>query len=195
MIKLMITILTGLLVLSAGRARAQQDNQESEIYTLRSENTALRWSVLGTLLPTITGTLIVASSAEDGDNIGTLRFAGMLFTGGLIIGPSLGYFYSNCPGRGLSGIGVRTMGLIIAAEGMAAGMGGDIYGGEDFSGGAIAMTIIGGGIFVGDMIYDFATVKKAVRDRNRKSGLSSFYIAPAYFPKHNAAGVSVNLAF
>src|SRR5262245_6056134 len=68
----------------------------------RSPGTALALSALGTCAPLMIG------AAGNGEHLAGYAAAGIL------VGPSIGYFYGDCPGRGLAGILFR--GGIVAAS-------------------------------------------------------------------------------
>lgn len=80
---------------------------------LKSETTALMWSLLGTVLPA--GAMILASSAESNNPA-----PGLLFLGAVLVGPSLGHFYANRSGRALAGMGIRTLAMVGLVGGFAA---------------------------------------------------------------------------
>jgi hypothetical protein len=77
-----------------------EENFEREQKELKSESTALLGSLACTAAPLIlAGTLISGNSEEFGLCIGF---------GGVVLGPSLGHFYAEQPGRGIQGIMIRT---------------------------------------------------------------------------------------
>lgn len=138
----------------------------------KSENAALNYSLFGTLIPT--ATLVLAYP-------------------GLLIGPSMGYFYTGQGGRAWTGIGVRALatGGMISAFGIC---GWDCGEGDDAYNVAWAVFIASGGVFVGSAIYDIATVKRAVRERNQSLS-PSFGLAPTYSPARRELGLRLSLRF
>ena len=103
----------------------------------------------------------------------------------LTVGPSLGFLYGGCWGRGLLTSGLR-LGATLAIIAIAVEFDGPGY--VAGYGWALAMT--------GSMIYDLATVKSSVRRHNAalmagrglKVGVSPFAI-------RKGGGVQVNLSF
>ena len=83
---------------------------------LKSPTTAFLWSFLGTAVPAAVGAWDVYR-AESSDS----WIPGIMLVGGLAIGPSLGHFYADRPGRAWVGIGIRLVaGAGIALAGLAA---------------------------------------------------------------------------
>lgn len=138
----------------------------------KSENAAFNYSLFGTLIPT--ATLVLAYP-------------------GLLIGPSTGYFYAGQGGRAWTGIGVRAL----ATGGMLSAFaicGWDCGKGDDAYDVAWAVFIASGGVFVGSAIYDIATVKGAVRERNH-TFKASLAVAPIYSPARREVGLRLSLRF
>src|SRR6185312_2151270 len=67
----------------------------------KSESTALRCSLLGTMVPIGVGTFLVGGGA-----------GASVVLGGAVIGPSLGHFYAGRPWRAAIGIGIRSASLV-----------------------------------------------------------------------------------
>lgn len=89
----------------------------------------------------------------------------LLITTGVLLGPSLGYMNSGRAGHGWAMFGLRT-GVLLGATAAAFGMcGWDCSSGE--AGGATAIALAGAGLVVGSAIYDIATIRRSVRERNR----------------------------
>jgi hypothetical protein len=152
-------------------------------FVLKSETTASRYSIVGTLLPIGMGFALQGLS-------GNTDYAGLAFPG-ILAGPSLGYFYAGSPARAIGGIGIRCVflstGLLF---GMAAGEGGDPSGEAT----AIAMSLFG--LMAADAVYDVARVRAHVRKKNRE-GLDgvSLNIVPLYLADRNAPGVGFRVAW
>jgi hypothetical protein len=53
----------------------------------------------------------------------------------------------------------------------------------------------GGAIVLGDIIYDLATVKKAVRKHNRSLQETGWMLVPVYFGEHQAGGLQLRVTF
>jgi hypothetical protein len=140
---------------------------------LKSEGAALRYSLLGTLLP-----------------VATLVFAGP----GLIVGPSAGYFYAGMPGRAWTGIGIRTIGVGgIVSSFIICGW--DCGPGQSGYNEAWAVFIAGAGIVTISAIYDIGTVEAAVRKRNNSLMKLGDAITPMYFEDSRAFGVRLAYRF
>jgi len=140
---------------------------------LKSENGALARSLLGTLVP-----------------VATIVFAGP----GLIVGPSTGYFYAGMPGRAWIGIGIRVIGVGgIASSFIICGW--DCGPGQSGYNEAWAVFLASAGIVTVSAIYDIATVKAAVRNRNNALMKLGENVTPVYFSDSRAFGVKFAYRF
>ena len=173
------------LILACVPARAQAQRP--------SESVALNRSLWGTIVPIGLGLAMAASAGNEGPNgsgeIGALGF--MAFTGGLVVGPSLGYFYAGERGRAWRGLGLRILGYGALFGAVAASW--DCYGDECRAGAALA--VVGSAMTLGSAIYDIASVRGAVRRRNEAAEGRSVRVAPMYSSRRHTAGVSVRLTF
>lgn len=139
---------------------------------IKSEKTALRYSLLSTLIPT--ATLVFAYP-------------------GLLIGPSTGYFYAGEGGRAWTGIGVR----LLATGGMASAF---VICGWDCSEGDEAYVVAwivfasSGAAFICSAIYDIANVQRAVRWHNESLNVS-WSVAPTYSPRERRIGMRIGMHF
>jgi len=126
---------------------------------IKSESTALRLSMLGTGLPLGTGVLVAGDAGA------------WIFLGGAVLGPSLGHFYAERPGRALIGVGIRSAAIV----GLAAAIGSSW---EDESGGAAALGI--GCLMVGtaSIITDIAEAPRSARKHNAGVGERRFSVGP-----------------
>lgn len=173
-----------ILVCGVARAHAQR----------ASESVAFGRSLLGTLIPVGVGWALMASDYNETglDENTTAGTVGLLsFTGGLLVGPALGYFYAGESGRAWTGVGLRALGFgaIIAA----AAASWDCYGDECQTGGAVVL--VASAVTLGSAIYDIATVRGAVRRRNDEARGVSVSVAPTYSSRRHAAGVAAQLTF
>jgi hypothetical protein len=138
-------------------------------YGLPSEGTAMALSVLGSAVAVV--------STLSGN--GTLALAGLTF------GPSLGFLYGGCWGRGLLSAGLR-LGATFAMVMIALS--------NDGAGYVLAYSWIGA--MTASMIYDLATVKSTVRRHNAalmaRRGLK---VGVSPFAMRKGGGVQVNLGF
>lgn len=159
-------------------------NQKNPL--LKSEKKAFNLSLWGTLIPLTVGTAIAANVE---DNFGAPVF---LMTTGYLVGPSLGYFYGERPGRGMLGLGIRLL-LIPVPLGTALGIcGWDCGPGDEAH--DWAMVALGGGALLFASI-DILTVKGAVRKYNRSLQETGWILVPVYFGEHNAGGLQLRVTF
>ncbi len=149
---------------------------------LASERTALTLSLIGSLIPV--GLIALMSLSPDEDFGIPGLYIPMALT--LFAGSSAGYFYGGCWGRGL-----LTAGLRLGATYLVVAY---VLEHDEDDNGTLALTYLAG--TVGSIIWDLATVKKAVRKRNQtrlaKRGLS-VDVAPFAAPK--GGGVRLRLSF
>jgi hypothetical protein len=171
------------LACAPARARAQ----------LPSESAALGRSLWGTIVPIGVGLVIAAAAGNEGPdgNAGAGALGGLAFTGGLLVGPSLGYFYAGERGRAWRGVGLRVLGFGALIGAAAASW--ECYGSECETAGAVAL--VGSVVTLGSAIYDIATVRGAVRRRNERAQGVSVRVAPTYSSRQRAAGVALQLTF
>jgi len=180
-------VMVGLAVLLActvARAQAQR----------ASESGAFGRSLLGTLIPVGLGWAMMASAYDNSgldENTAAGTVGALSFTAGLLVGPSLGYFYAGQSGRAWRGVGLRVLGLGAAVVAAAASW--DCYGDECDTAGVVAL--LGSAVTLGSAIYDIATVRGAVRRSNDEARGVSVSVAPTYSSRRHAAGVSVQLKF
>jgi hypothetical protein len=162
---------------------------------LKSETKALRWSLLGTLVPVSAGlgTGILYSGPED-DPAPTL----ILMGSGLVIGPSLGYFYGGRGDRGMKGILIRVgMEVFFVSAAMIAVEEVGTSGFGDFSNVVAAVIIlsVGQGFVLAHGIYDIAKVKSEVRKYNQSLQKTSLMLMPKYFVDSGAPGIQLRIMF
>lgn len=166
-----------------------QNAEESQTKPgLKSETKAFNLSFFGTLIPVGLG---AASLAVDRSGVATL----VLVPIGIIIGPSLGYFYAGKSGRGLATAGLRFLLIPGVALASFATCGWDCGEGDSGYDAAWIILIVGEALVVASAVYDIATVKKAVRKRNLAWGDKNWIIAPKYFAESGAGGVEIKIKF
>lgn len=141
----------------------------AEAHDLPSGRTATTISAVGTLL-----SIPLMFLGRDAAALGAV---------GILTGPSIGYFYGGCWGRGLFSTGLRTaFSFIMAAI---------LYDNETNAGFSVWL----GGMAL-SAIYDIATVKKAVNKRNQaKLARRKLDVALAPFAVRKGAGVQLRLSF
>lgn len=168
---------------------------QSNLSSSKSESTALQWSLFGTLVPLAAGVgLAAAVSGPDENPVPPL----VLMGSGLIIGPSLGYFYGGRSNRGMQGIAIRlgmeavfvtTAGIAVEKVGTSTL--------EDFSSIVAAVVILTvGQVFVlAHGIYDIANVKSEVRKYNQSLKKTNLMVMPKYFAQSKVPGVQLQISF
>jgi len=108
-------------------------------------------SILCTLVPVAAG---LAMQNEVG---------GVLGFGGVLLGPSVGYFVGGHPVRGLQGglarMGLTGLGVVLFGVGLTQGVG---YGNDDVALGAVIAAGAVGVVVIGSAVYDMATVHASV---------------------------------
>ena len=146
--------------------------QGGDSLLVKSESRAFRSSLLGTIAPLPTLILIIP---------------------GLIVGPSLGYFYGGMPGRAWKGIGLRVVGI----GGM---IGAVLYCWNcipeqtDFTLNWIVL-LSSAGLVVGSAVYDIASIKKAIRKKNASIPNIGLTLAPRYFVHTKSVGLALSYKF
>ncbi len=153
--------------------------------SLPSEGTAFTLSLAGTLAGW--GLLLASTGRDTWDTPSEASSAlTCVAIAGLMAGPSLGYFYGGCWGRGLLMTAVR-VGVSLGV--LAYSLNNDE---EDLTGLGYAYL----GVLLGTAIYECATVKSAVRKHNAahmaQRGLT---VAAAPFVLPKGAGLHVRLSF
>lgn len=180
---------------------------------LMSEGTATQLSVFGTLIPIGLGAFIASSRHGrehqfqyvrewSVDTVTVTHYEGpnqtlpkILISSGLIIGPSLGYFYAGRPGRAFAGMGLRTAIGFGALIGAFATCGWGCGPGEGAYNAAWGIMALGGAVVVGSAIHDISKVDDAVRAQNQKRENPRLSVIPEYFPGHKAIGLRAKIAF
>ena len=180
---------------------------------LMSEGTATQLSVFGTLIPIGLGAFIASSrhgreyqhqySSEwyGGPRTVTIHEGPdqtvpvLLISSGIIIGPSLGYFYAGRPGRAFAGMGLRTAIGFGALIGAFATCGWGCGPGEGAYNAAWGIMAVGGAVVLGSAIHDISDADNAVRARNQKRQNPKLSVIPEYFPGHKAIGLRAKIAF
>jgi hypothetical protein len=141
----------------------------------KSATTALLWSFLGTLVPAGAG--IAAASGESSDPM-----PGLVILGALILGPSLGHFYADRPGRAFVGIGIRTLAVAGIGAGFAATWNDSNAGGTALLFGSLAL----GALSVG---WDVIRASHSAKVHNEKQHPGR--VAIGIMPVSEARGVQI----
>lgn len=152
---------------------------EEGIPGTKSETKALLLSLLGTATAGACAPLVFEGQSGSDP-------AAYVLVGALVVGPSLGHFYSGRPGPALAGIGIRILaGAAVAFGGLAS------TSEQGATGASNAIAAIGAIVGGASVIYDIARAPHSARvhnDQVRQSGIS-FGITPS------ADGLSVTMTF
>ena len=197
-------------ILAGVHQRQSTDTSVSE-QNLPSPNKALAWSLGWTLGPIAAGAAIWSMQKP---TVHTVRYDEystyvysedpnrtlplVLIATGVIIGPSVGYFYGDCDDRGSNGIVIR--GLLVGATVAAALIAGQSQhssGFMDFSGleAAITAGVVGCGIVVIDSIYDLCLVKKNVQSQNNRKLATRVNLTPGIASDGATPTLNLSVAF
>lgn len=154
-----------------------------------SESKAFKLSLIATIAPVVAGmALMPKSDVENKSTVIPSAFIGA----GIIIGPSVGYFYGDCGKRGGTGIAIR-VGTLLATAGalsmVVAAHENDSY--LDALGPFVLVVGTGAGIIIVDVIYDIAHVRGAVWDHK----VQSVAVRPRVFGPSRAPGLELSLRF
>jgi hypothetical protein len=141
------------------------------------------WLSLGaTLVPAAAGIAIGNNSSATG--------AGLVF-GGMVVGPAAGYWSGHIGGKALSGLLIRTGGLVLMAAGSSSCFKNSY---NSFCNNGASAAVIGGALVVlGSAAYDIATVGKKVRANN--GALARASVVPLFSPSERRVGVEVVVGF
>lgn len=214
--KVTLMVISAVAVLAAGASGQTPAYDLNDInFEYRSEEKATQYSLAGTLMPIVAG--IVWWGLDDPDSAYEYNSDGrisrayikdpdrtipvMLIFSGLLIGPSVGYFYGDCPERGTTGLLVRTgTGLATMMVGASIASSSRSDGFCDYSGMAAGLAVgaIGTGVILIEVIYDLTKVKTHVANKNmqkaRQAG-TSLTLYPKYFADSGASGLELNISF
>ena len=158
--------------------------------SLKSGSSALIRSFLGTVGPVGIGLAMSAGDEEDG---ATLASA-LLMSGGVLVGPSLGHFYAERPGRALVGIGIRVLGGAGMIGGFAIAWESDWWNESDSTAGE-ALFLAGAAVTAASAIVDIATAPQSARRHNEKIGRARVSLAPAAVGHARAPGLRLDVTF
>ncbi|MAL16515.1 MAG: hypothetical protein CL670_09930 [Balneola sp.] len=159
----------------------------------KSEKTAKALTLAVPAAGILTGSLLMKAEAYD---VGFL-----LISGGILIGPSAGNMYAENTESVIKGISTRAGGLGLIALGTYLEFFNSIFephssrDSHNISFWPKALMISGAGLVIYSWGHDFYKSVENVREYNGENDRPSFTIAPTYFPKEKAPGVSISLSF
>ncbi len=210
--KLIKCIAVAGLVLTLNLQALAQETKPNFAYKPKSEKAAQGWSSYGFLAPIGAGVAIWVVQKGKKINMIGKRWVGpglydfveepftftenpnralplALIASGVVIGPSVGYFYGGCTEKGFISIGKR-IGII----------GGTFLLGytplTDASGGSYlhGVMLLSAGVFtIASAYHDIAVVDDTVRKHN--ASLANISIAPTYISSAGAPGVELTIRF
>jgi len=213
----LLVITTIIALMLGGTGQAQTKRLDFSDYRQKSPEKAAKYSVIGMLIPIVAGIAwwkidnpktktetryydgwsYTSTHTEDPDH----AIPAILIFSGIFLGPSAGYFYGGCPGRGVKGVLLRVgTGALTAVAASAAASSYESDEALDFSGIAAAATVgaIGSGMILIEAIIDIAKVKGAIEknniERTRQAG-TNVKLLPRYFADSNAGGLELNITF
>ncbi len=159
-----------------------------DVDNARNPDWAVFHSATQTLLPVAISTLYFRQNILEG------KTSLALYTYGLIVGPSIGYFYGRDAKRAISGILLRGLGAGMLTVGVATFHDSFLSGTRAKLNFAYALAFGGTGLIVYSAIADLVRVKGAVVKRNafyaNKNNLS---MMPIYTGKQGGYGLSLRL--
>lgn len=175
------TTLLILTILATSTSFAQEkESQDTTAVKPKSEKFALTLSLVGTIVPF---SILVSRWG-----VGQSAARTWVSIGGMFIGPALGYFYGGISGRGLPGIGVRSLCILSV-------IGGTYLAWKDYT--PLAFPLVFGGIavFFISSIRDIASVSRKVREHNEEIRNIALSIAPIIIPQKKTFGIGVQVQF
>jgi hypothetical protein len=210
-----VALMGAFLLEPTGVVNAQDVQHDTLEFRLKSPQKAQAISALSTIGPVATGVLwwaldspeeiqsyspngrLRGSYPENADRTGPVT----LILSGIMVGPSVGYFYGDCPDRGAKGIMLRVgIGALtmIAADNAASRGSGDAFSFDGMAAG-LAVAAVGVGVITIYALYDIGRVQSTVEDRNgkmmRQHEQTSVKLLPRYFADSGAAGFGLNISF
>jgi hypothetical protein len=164
--------------LREGSAVVSPGSADEPTPSIKSGRTALLWSLFGTMVPVVTSSLY--------RNDENANLTGAVLAGGLIIGPSLGHFYSARPGPALVGIGIRTLtGAAVAAAAVELADDGNDYDLE-------VLGVVGLIVGTASLVWDIASAPHSAHVHNHQ--VSRRHASFGITPSMGSAGLGLRAA-
>jgi len=173
------------------RPQAQLVDSSSAQVELPSPGTAALLSTTLTIAPTVVGIALACGENSEILATGLIGF-------GVLIGPSTGYLYGDCPERGLTGVGLRAhfgFGTILLAYNTAQSY--ESKGNLDFSGlrAGLEVAAIGGTVVGLLCLYDMARVYDIVHKRNEQKVFGHINMTPGLAGNLGTPGLTLSWTF
>ncbi len=183
-----LSLIIAVALAHASRASGQDYPFPSDdVPGMKSPGTATTLSLLGTVAP-LGLTMAGVGQAEGAP--------AWLLLGGLVVGPSLGYFYAGDTKGALKGLGLRTavLGATMGTVAAICSSGCSIWGDDNGSLAAAGIVALAGlattTVFA---IRDIARADDTVRARNERIALAAVSVDVSYVPEVRAPGVVFTL--
>jgi hypothetical protein len=154
----------------------------------RSPQSALRIGLAATLIPVTAGLLTWDANRDPST-------AALVITGGVILGPAVGYWSAGMSGRGWKSLGLRAaLALGSFASGMAICGWSCSVGDANYD---LAWTGVatGSGLGAFSAWYDLARMKSNVRQHNDRRATQRIAIMPTFDPRTRTLGLHAGLVF
>ncbi len=152
--------------------------------SLKSPFLAFALSAIATGLPVAYGLSLDGTQHETA--------GGLLFAGGLILGPAMGFFYGEEWGRGFSGAGIRAGLTGVSVLLMASSVSSSHSFGEAVGGAMVvgALGVLAVGV---DAIYDLIVVGPTISEQNDMRQVFSISMSPVYRPDSRSMGFHITI--
>ena len=144
-----------------------------------SPQSATLFSFFGTAVPVATGMILSRDAGESGASLVLV---------GLVIGPSMGHFYSQRPGRALGGIALR--GLAVA------GLGAAFTAGWDNPSSELEMAFYGcAAVGAASVAFDVFGAAGSARKHNETLSATEWSVGPALLGDARVPGIRVDISY
>lgn len=151
-------------------------------------------SISNSLIPPTAGILLLKSNSLNKSET-MQKTAELLIAYGLIIGPSIGYFYVQSYTKALVGIGLRTLSCGVLVFGSGLGFSntfGSHGGGSNII--PFALIITSTCVFLNSYLSQMSNASKEAKIYNHKHNYQ-FSLAPTYFYREKSLGLAMNVRF
>lgn len=194
-------MLTGAQRLASGMSPVQQTDSLSAVRGLPSPSKATTLSALSTVIPITAGFAVWVTQEPERDP-GGYSSGGrdpvlplVLIGSGLMLGPSVGYFYGDCAGRGAKGIAFRGLTASVTTMAIVMILESDPDVSYDAFASASTVGIMGAAYIFSSSFRDLRNVERAVRTQNSKRLATTVGLAPGISPTSGTPVVMVQVRF